>query len=191
VISNIHTFPEHVVGRQGRSHLLFVGGFPHAPNVDAILYFCKDVFPFVQASLPETKLWVVGNAPPAEIVALASDRVVVTGYVPYSAPYLQSALVSIAPLRYGSGMKGKIGEAMACGLPVVTTSIGAEGMGLRDHLDAMIADSAEEFAERIVRLHEDPELWEKLARNGRLRVQQEWSPEAVDRRLQHLLGNTA
>jgi len=191
VVSNIHALPEHVVGRQGRTHLLFVGGFSHEPNVDAILYFCKDVFPLVRASLPEIKFWVVGNAPPAEIIALGSDSVVVTGYVPYSTPYLQSALVSIAPLRYGSGMKGKIGEAMACGVPVVTTSIGAEGMDLRDHVDAMIADSAEEFADRIIRLYKDPELWEKLARNGRLRVQREWSPEEVDRRLQHLLANMA
>jgi GT2 family glycosyltransferase len=191
VISNIHALPEYVVGRQERSHLLFVGGFSHEPNVDAMLYFCKEVFPLVRASLPEIKLWVVGSAPPAEIIALGSDSVVVTGYVPYIAPYLQSALVSIAPLRYGSGMKGKIGEAMACGVPVVTTSVGAEGMDLRDQVDVMIADSAEEFADHIVRLNKEPELWEKLARNGQLRVQEEWSPEEVDRRLQHLLANMA
>jgi glycosyltransferase involved in cell wall biosynthesis len=156
--------------------------------VDAVLYFCHEIFPLVLQRLPETRLWVVGNAPPAEIVALASEHVIVTGYVRHLAPYLDSALVSVAPLRFGSGMKGKIGEAMAWGIPVVTTTIGAEGMGLQDGVDALIADTSEDFAERVIRLHEKPELWDSLAQNARKHVEREWSPDRVDKCLTEIMA---
>jgi GT2 family glycosyltransferase len=188
VIPNIHTLPSSVVPRAGRRDLLFVGGFSHTPNVDGVLYFCREILPLVLQQLPQTRLWVVGNAPPPEIVALASQNIIVTGYALYLAPYLESALVSVAPLRFGSGMKGKIGEAMAWGIPVVTTTIGAEGMGLQDGIDALIADTAEDFALRIIRLHQSPELWDSVAQNARKRVEREWSPDAVDRSLTEILA---
>jgi GT2 family glycosyltransferase len=188
VVPNIHTLPANMIPRDSRRDLLFVGGFSHTPNVDAILYFCREVLPHVLQQLPHTRLWVVGNAPPPEIVALASENVIVTGYAHYLAPYLESALVSVAPLRFGSGMKGKIGEAMAWGLPVVTTIIGAEGMGLKDGVDALIADTPEEFARRIIQLHENPELWDSIAQNARKRVEREWSPDAVDKSLTEILS---
>jgi glycosyltransferase involved in cell wall biosynthesis len=188
VVPNIHALPPNVVPRDGRRDLLFVGGFSHTPNVDGVLYFCHEIFSLVQQRLPDTKLWIVGNAPPAEIVALASENVVVTGYVRHLAPYLESTLVSLAPLRFGSGMKGKIGEAMAWGIPVVTTTIGAEGMGLQDGVDAMIADTAEDFALRIIQLHQNSKLWGSVAQNARKRVEREWSPDAVDRSLTEILA---
>jgi glycosyltransferase involved in cell wall biosynthesis len=85
-------------------------------------------------------------------------------------------------------MKGKIGEAMAWGIPVVTTMIGAEGMGLQDGVDALIADTAEDFALRIIQLHQNPELWDSVAQNARKRVEREWSPDAVDRSLTEILA---
>jgi glycosyltransferase involved in cell wall biosynthesis len=188
VVPNIHALPPNIVPRSGRRDMLFVGGFSHTPNVDGVLYFCREIFPLVQQRLPDTKLWVVGNAPPPEIVALGSANVVVTGYVRHLGPYLGSALVSVAPLRFGSGMKGKIGEAMAWGIPVVTTTIGAEGMGLQDGGDVLIADTPEDFARRIVQLHQNPELWESIAQNARKRVEREWSPNAVDKSLTDILA---
>jgi len=188
VVPNIHALPPNIVPRAGRRNMLFVGGFSHTPNVDGVLYFCREIFPLVLQRLPDTKLWVVGNAPPPEIVALASANVVVTGYVRHLVPYLESALVSVAPLRFGSGMKGKIGEAMAWGIPVVTTTIGAEGMGLQDGVDALIADAPEDFARRIVQLYQNPELWESVAQNARKRVEREWSPDAVDKSLTEILA---
>ena len=187
VLPNIHAVPETVVPRNKRHDLLFVGGFSHTPNVDAVLYFCREIFPALHKRLPQIKVHIVGNAPPAEIVALASDNLIVTGHVQHLIPYLNSALVSIAPLRYGSGMKGKIGEAMAYGIPVVTTAIGAEGMDLRNGVDAMIADTAEEFVESVVCLAHDPVLWESVSSNARKRVVREWSPDAVDAELVKLL----
>ncbi|HEX6504799.1 MAG TPA: glycosyltransferase [Terriglobales bacterium] len=191
VVPNIHAFPDHISARSARRDLLFVGGFSHTPNVDAVLYFCREIFPLVLRQLPELKVWVIGNAPPAEVVALSSENVVVTGYVGYLAPFLESALISIAPLRFGSGMKGKIGEAMAWGLPVVTTSIGAEGMGLQPGVDALIADTPQEFAGAIIRLHEEPDLWASVVAKARERVQREWSPDAVDGQLVKILDNRA
>ena len=189
VVPILHPLPERVVGRSARKDLLFVGGFSHEPNVDAMLYFCSEIFPWVQAELPKIKLRIVGNAPPVKIVVLASDSILVEGHVANLNPYLESALVSIAPLRYGSGMKGKVGEAMAYGLPVVTTSIGAEGMGLEDGVHALIADDPREFADRICRLCEDGRLWENIAKNGRLRVESEWGPSVVEASLFEALGS--
>jgi glycosyltransferase involved in cell wall biosynthesis len=188
VVPNIHSLPGNVVPRESRRDLLFVGGFSHTPNVDGMLYFCREILPLVLQKLPRTRLWIVGNAPPPEIVALASDHVIVTGYALYLAPYLESALVSVAPLRFGSGMKGKIGEAMAWGIPVVTTTIGAEGMGLQDGVDAMIADTPEDFAQRIIQLHNNAGLWDSVAQNARKRVEREWSPDAVDKSLREILA---
>jgi glycosyltransferase involved in cell wall biosynthesis len=188
VIPNIHVIPTTVVSRGGRRDMIFVGGFSHTPNVDGVLYFCREILPIVQQRLPKITLWVVGNVPPPEMVALASENVIVTGYARHLAPYLESALVSVAPLRFGSGMKGKIGEAMAWGIPVVTTTIGAEGMGLQDGVDALIADTPEDFARRITQLHELPELWDSVAQNARRRVEREWSPDAVDRCLTEILA---
>ena len=187
VIPTLHRLPEAIASREQRRDLLFVGGFSHTPNVDAVLYFCGEIFPLIQTRLSDLKVHIVGNAPSAEIIALATDDVIVDGYVPNLAPYLESALISIAPLRYGAGMKGKIAEAMAHGVPVVTTTIGAEGMNLRDGVDALIAETAVSFADSVIRLHQDPLLWESLSRNGRIRVEREWSPNAVDARLVSLL----
>ncbi|HEX7959604.1 MAG TPA: glycosyltransferase [Terriglobales bacterium] len=189
VIPNIHSLPDHCVPRDHRRDLMFVGGFTHTPNIDAVLYFCRDILPLVLHQLPDIKFYVVGNAPPPEIVALSSRHVVVTGYVPSLIPYLESMLISVAPLRFGAGMKGKIGEAMAYGLPVVSTSIGAEGMNLYDGIEVLIADSPPEFASKILQLYDNPELWYELSRNGRRRVEREWSPATVNDRLISLLRN--
>jgi glycosyltransferase involved in cell wall biosynthesis len=188
IVPNIHVLPEVVAPRSSRRDLVFVGGFTHRPNVDAVLYFCREILPLVQEQIADVKLYIVGNAPPAEVVTLGSERVIVTGYVANMAPYLNSALVSVIPLRFGSGMKGKIGEAMAYGLPSVTTSIGAEGMGLLDGVDALIADGPEEFAARIVLLYRDPEMWSSIAEKARIHVAREWSPEAVNRELSDILA---
>jgi glycosyltransferase involved in cell wall biosynthesis len=181
VVPTVHHAELEPPGRDGRDGLLFVGGFSHEPNVDAALFLVERVLPLVRAELPETTLRLVGNSPSPEIVALDAPGVEVVGYAPHLQPFLERALVSVAPMRFGSGMKGKVAEAMACGLPVVTTPIGAEGMDLRDGETAMIGDSAEELASRIVRLCRDHELWTRMAAAGRAEASRKWSPEAVGR----------
>jgi hypothetical protein len=158
--------------------LLFVGGFAHSPNVDAVLFFGREILPLIRHSVPDVAVTIVGDAPPEEVRRLASDNVTVTGWVPEVKPYLDSHMVSIAPLRFGSGMKGKVGEAMAHGLPVVVTTVAAEGMDLSDGVTALIADSAGEFAAAVVRLLGDQPLHHRLSTNGRQAARARWS-EAV------------
>ena len=149
--------------RSGRSGLVFVGNFHHAPNVDAVLDFHATTWPIVRRLVPDLRLTLVGTAPPPEVEALAGDSITVTGWVPEVTPYLRDALISIAPLRYGAGVKGKIAEAIAAGVPVVTTPIGAEGMAMVDGTHALIATAPEDFARAIARLHDDSALWEHIA----------------------------
>jgi GT2 family glycosyltransferase/glycosyltransferase involved in cell wall biosynthesis len=186
VIPNIHHVPDNPVSIT-RSGLIFVGNFNHGPNPDAVRYFLGEIFPLVKNALPEITLRVVGNNPPDDIKALGNDDVIVTGYVPSVEPYLQKARVSVAPLRYGAGMKGKIGEAMANGLPVVTTSVGAEGIGLVHGETALIADTPAEFAEHIVRLCSDDSLWNTMAQNARSFIRDNFSPRLVSTMLHDMM----
>lgn len=183
VIPNVHLSREEEKNYEDTSDLLFIGNFNHPPNYDAIQYFCHDIYPLILKKLPDVKLYIVGNNPPSDILSLSSDKIIVTGYVKELSPYLKRARLSVNPLRYGAGMKGKIGEAFSWGLPVVTTSIGAEGMGLIDGVDALIADSAEDFGQKVVLLYEDKELWKKLSINGKKKVEIEWSLQSVMKRL--------
>jgi Glycosyl transferases group 1 len=168
--------------RRPRS-VLFVGGFRHSPNVDAMLYFCRRILPLVRRSLLGVTVTIVGDAPPKEVTALSSGQVTVTGWVPRVEPYLASHCLSIAPLRFGAGLKGKIVEAMGAGVPVVTTSVGAEGMELAHGGTALIADSPETFADSIVRLSTDPDLHARLSRSGLAHARARWDPSAVTPKL--------
>lgn len=170
-----------------RAGLLFIGGFRHDPNVDAVRHLVNDVMPLVRAELGDVPLTIAGSHPPPEVAALRSPSVAVTGYVPDVSGLFRQSRVFVAPLRYGAGMKGKVGHAMAFGLPLVTTRIGAEGMGLADGKHALIRDGADAFADAVVRLYRDRELWGRLAAESRDRVAAEWSPEAMERRLLALL----
>jgi glycosyltransferase involved in cell wall biosynthesis len=137
----------------------------------------------VRRTLPDVTVTIVGDAPPKEILALSSAEITVTGWVPHVGPYLVERCVSIAPLRFGSGMKGKIVEAMAAGLPVVTTSVGAEGMELVHGSTALIADSPEAIAGATVRLCTDQDLHARLSRNSLEHARARWDPSEVAPRL--------
>jgi glycosyltransferase involved in cell wall biosynthesis len=168
-----------------RNALIFVGGFSHDPNIDAVLYFCREILPRIRKVMPTIKFTIVGSDPPAEIKALGED---VTGYVPSTTPYLHHSYVSVAPLRYGAGMKGKIGEAMAHGRPVVTTSIGAQGMGLTNRKNVIIADSPEGFAESVVELIRNEELYKTIQVNAVEHVRMYYSEEQVEKQIHNVMS---
>ena len=158
IVPNIHEVAREVPPFAGRSGCLFVGNFSHLPNTDAVLFFHREIWPRILRRLPDAHWTIVGNNPPPAVRALAGPAIEVTNHVPSVEPYLDSHLVSIAPLRYGAGIEGKIGEALAHGLPVVTTTIGAEGMGLQNgDGGTLVADNPEAFADHVVRLHTDRE----------------------------------
>lgn len=161
-----------------RNDLLFIGNYSHTPNVDAVIWLCQEIMPLVWASEPSIKLTILGNNPPPQVKSLASERVKVTGYIKDVEPYFLASRLFVAPLRFGAGMKGKIGQSLSYGLPTVTTSIGAEGMNLTDKFDVMIADEAEIFARCIVELYKNPNLWSYISENAFTAVRQ-YTPESV------------
>jgi GT2 family glycosyltransferase len=179
VIPNIHSLHGRGKEFEERRGLLFIGNFNHKPNGDAVRYFVREVLPIIRESLPVIEFRIVGSNLPPEIAALGSEAVTVLGYVPDVSDLFQGARVMVAPLRYGAGMKGKVGQALAYGLPTVTTSIGAEGMGIMHGREALIADDAESFARAVVELYTDRALWQRVADNGYELIRSNYSPEVV------------
>ena len=160
-----------------RSGVLFVGNYTHAPNEDAALWFCREILPLVREheNVPVT---FAGADPTRRVQALRAAGVAVPGFRKTLAPLFDAHRIFIAPLRYGAGIKGKVVEALAMGIPVVLTATAAQGIGLCDGRDALICDSAADFAAAVVRLNGDPELWASLAMAGSVAARA-FSPEAV------------
>ena len=171
-----------------RTGLLFVGGFRHPPNVDAVTWFVGEVWPLVRQKEPDMTLTIVGSNMPSSIRELKAPNVVVAGFVENMDPLLDSSRISIAPLRYGAGVKGKVNQAMACGLPVVATSAAAEGMNLQDGEDLLIADSPQAFAAAVVRLYNDQTLWEHLAEGGKRNIGKHFSRARAKQTLAELVS---
>lgn len=180
VVTNVHALPVLAPApAREPGTLVFVGGFAHPPNVDAMLWFGRDILPRIAREVPGVKLRVIGSGVPDEVEALAGPHIEVRGFVPETTPYLLASEVSIAPLRYGAGMKGKIGEALAAALPVVTTTTGVEGFGLTPGRDVLVADDAEGFARHVVALLRDPGLRARLGAAGRALVEARYGAGAV------------
>ena len=161
-----------------RDGLLFVGGFQHQPNTDAVLYFAREIFPLIRQRLPQMRLRIVGSRAPAEVLALAGDGIEVLGFVEDLASLLDCSRLSVVPLRYGAGIKGKIGTSLSHGLPCVSTLIGAEGMGLADGDGVLIADTPQDFADAVLRLHEDATLWQAASSGALAFVERNYSLRA-------------
>ena len=180
VLSNLHRETPPGPAWSQRDGLLFVGGFRHPPNVDAVLWFAREVLPRIRAMRPMLEFHCVGGDVPPQIARLAElPGIRIHGHVPDLQPLLDGARVSIAPLRYGAGVKGKVNQAMAHGLPVVATTAAVEGMHLRDGKDVLVADDAAAFADSVLRLHGDEALWARLSANGRDNVARHFSLDAA------------
>ena len=161
----INRTPRRVGGRE--KLLVFIGGFRHAPNVDAVVWFVREVYPLVRMCVPDVRLAIIGSHTPVEVQSLAETvGVEVVGFVPDTSVWLDCAAVSVAPLRYGAGMKGKVTEALSAGVPVVTTSFGAQGLGAVSGVHLRIADSAQEFASAVVACLADPVAAEAMGARG-------------------------
>jgi GT2 family glycosyltransferase/glycosyltransferase involved in cell wall biosynthesis len=165
--------------------LVFIGYFRHSPNVHGIMRFCREILPLIRREIPETKLFIVGSSPPDEIIRLGRmDNVVVTGWVEDIKPYIARSSVYIAPLWLGTGMRVKILEAWGMAKPVVTTSVGSQGIDCTPGEDILIADDPQGFAAQTVRLLRDRVLRDKLGRNGRKRVEAKYDWEIVIRQVE-------
>ena len=188
VIPNIHEVQRSGKPFSERQGLLFIGSFLHPPNQDAVAYFVRNIFPIIRREVPDVPLFVVGSNPGEEVKALASGDVVVTGWVPDVAPYLEAAKVFVAPLRYGAGLKGKIGQSMGFGLPVVTTSMGVEGMDVVDGREVLVADDPVQFAANVVRLLREEELWAQMSESSIRYVAANYAPNVVRSKMKEILS---
>ena len=187
VVPNVHSLEKCDGYFDQREGLMFIGGFIHLPNEDGIVWFVERILPLIRQELAEVKLYIVGSHPTKKVKSLASSDIIVTGYVPDVRPYFEKSRIFVSPLRYGAGLKGKIGHSMAHGLPVVTTTVGAEGFNFIDGQSALIADEEEEFAEKVVQLYRDRSLWETLSSNSRKLIEQNYTPEILKQKLKVFL----
>jgi len=187
VVSNIHEVNGCKRGWEERQGLMFVGGFQHVPNVDAARWLIEAIFPLVRAEIPDIHLHLIGSRMPRELLSIDQPGVRIHGFVHELDPFLDGCRVSVAPLRYGAGVKGKVNQAMSHGLPVVATTCAAEGMFLDHGQDVLVADTAEDFARQVIRLHQDQAMWNKLSAGGLANVERHFSRAAAKRNLQSLL----
>lgn len=173
-----------------RASLVFVGSMDYHANISGVEYFHAQVLPLLRERHPDLVVYVVGKNPPARIRAMADTGFVVTGAVDDVRPYLHRAAVSIVPLLVGGGTRLKILEAMAAGVPVVSTSLGAEGIGAVHGRDILIGDTARSFADAVSLLLDDPAEGERLALSGREFVRQRFDWSVVGQTLRHVVEQT-
>jgi O-antigen biosynthesis protein len=181
--------PGRLAPYDGRAGVLFVGGFAHAPNLDAVRFLCGAIWPRVRALLPEARLFVVGADPPDEIAAYhaASAGIAIMGHVEDLTDLYRSVRLAVAPLRFGAGLKGKVVASLAVGLPCVVTSVAREGMPEGGASAVAVGDDAERFARAIVDIHASPELWYRMSDAGVAYARANFSIETITGKVRMLL----
>jgi glycosyltransferase involved in cell wall biosynthesis len=159
---------------------MFLGGFRHPPNVDCAIHLVQEILPLVREAVGPVPVVIVGSHPPEEVEALAEvDGVEVAGFVEDLGPYFQRHRLMAAPLRFGAGVKGKITHSMAAGLPVVTTSIGAEGLTGVNGEHMLVADDHAGFAAAVAALYRDDDLWRRLSSNAQALAARRFEPRVA------------
>jgi hypothetical protein len=162
----VYKSPSRTNGFASRHGIGFIGNFIHSPNVDAVDYFLDTIWPEVRSRLPGVPFYIIGPGIPDEIWRRTEPGVIVIDHDPDLAARLEELRVTVAPLRYGAGAKGKIISSLAQGVPCVATSIAAEGMGMVAGEAITVGDTPEEFCRHVVTLHTDSEAWTKLSERG-------------------------
>ena len=189
VVSNVHSSLPRTHGFDDRRDILFVGNFNHLPNRDAVEWFVNDVFPAVHAQLPDVNFKVVGSHLPDEIAALARPGVEIIGWVQDLGPLYDSIRLVVAPLRYGAGIKGKLGESASHGVPFVCTSIAIEGTFMESGRDCLAADEATGFAQAVVELYSNHTTWDTMSVNVQAAIDAQCAPEVARAALEQLFSD--
>jgi glycosyltransferase involved in cell wall biosynthesis len=167
-------------GHGNQECIAFSGNMSFRPNVDAVLYFYNNVFPLVRARRPDVRLHVIGTDPADEIKALAEDNsVVVTGHVEDLREHLRDAAVVVCPMVSGTGIKNKVLEAMALGLPVVGTSLGVQGIAVTSGVNIAVSDTPDGFAAAVTDLLDDPVRRQRIGGAARSLVERDYSWSVV------------
>ncbi len=177
IISNIHQNMPGLKSFNERDGILFIGGFRHPPNLDAITWYVENVLPIVRKKAPQLITTIIGSNAPPSLQKFAAHDFVIAGFVEDVTEHFHHAKLSISPLRYGAGVKGKVNLSMQYGVPVVATSVSTEGMYLDDGVNVLVADSAEAFADAVIRLHSDEAVWNRLRDAGLENIERYFSRE--------------
>ena len=152
--------------RTNPNAMVFTGMMGYVPNNDGMLYFLDEIFPRVQMQIPDAKIYIVGSHPSEELKQRTTDNIIITGFVDDVRPFVWRSNLFVVPLRMGSGTRLKVVEALAMKKPVVSTSVGCEGIDVEHGKSVLMADDPEAFAENVVRLMQDEELREELTHHG-------------------------
>jgi glycosyltransferase involved in cell wall biosynthesis len=189
VLSNVHQVPGRDKDFSERQDIYFVGGYQHPPNIDAACWFVNDIWPLIHQQLPSLRFHLIGSKAPEEIRSLGGDGVVFHGFVESLQPFLSNCRFAVAPLRYGAGVKGKVNMSMAHGQPVVATPAAVEGMFAEHERELLVAESAESFANEVVRLYQDEEMWNRLSDASVQNVEEHFSLAAARESLKTLFDS--
>ncbi len=191
---NVHVIPWAVELRNVRKStvkrpaLAFIGGYRHPPNVDAAKWAAQSIMPLLREQLPEVELLLVGSHMPQEVAALAATDIVPVGYVPSLDSVFERIRLTIAPLRYGAGLKGKVLDSLAAGIPCVMTTIAAEGLNLPAKLQSLVADEPRDFSERVAALCRDERQYRRTAEAGQAYIAANYSPPRIDLLIRQACG---
>jgi glycosyltransferase involved in cell wall biosynthesis len=171
--------------------IILMGTMYYYPNIDGVLHYFQTMHEALRAAVPDLRVLIVGHMPPPEIVSLGSlPGVTVTGSVPDVRPWLSRAWVQIVPLRLGGGSRLKIVESMASGVPVVSTTVGAQGLDVSDGVELMLADEPADFVRKTAMLLEDSELRLRMASTARSAVEEKYSWQGLGRRFAEFCADT-
>jgi glycosyltransferase involved in cell wall biosynthesis len=171
---------------ENRENIVFIGGFAHPPNIDAVKYFVSDVWPLIRP-VYGGKFIIAGSSLPDEIKALASEDIIIKGYVKNLSDLFNSCLLTVAPLRYGAGTKGKVITSLSYGVPCVATSVAAEGCGFVDGKHLIIADEPIAMAKKIMNLVNDQKFWQQISEAGLTYCSQNFSEDAIKQKLDNIM----
>ncbi|MEA3638341.1 MAG: glycosyltransferase [Lamprobacter sp.] len=192
ILSNVHDPLDEVAPAAGRQHILFVGGFQHPPNIDAVEFYAREIWPVFREDHPNVRTYIVGSRMPMELRRLGEAAGLdMLGYVADLQPLLAGCRLSVTPLRYGAGVKGKVNQSLAAGLPLVATAIAIEGMALEHERDVLVAEEPAKLVAAMSRLYADDRLWHRLSENGRQRIREQFSSEVARAGLRRILQTEA
>jgi sugar transferase (PEP-CTERM/EpsH1 system associated) len=192
-ISNIDLLPNGVdldifkAGGHDYSHnhtILFTGNMDYAPNVDAACYFVEEILPLVHRKHPQAKFVIAGQRPVKKVQALASEKVIVTGFIKDLAKVYNDASIVVAPLRFGAGTQNKVLEGMAMGVPVVCSEIGFKGLGIKNGEGALMRSGTDSFAEAVIDLLQSPAKRQEVGKKGTEVMQSNFGWDAIANKLE-------
>lgn len=188
LLPNMHEVKGRKQAFPDRHALVFVGGFGHPPNEDAVRWLAGEIYPKIRAQRPDIELHLIGDMPDSVRRQLQGNGITAHGRVDDLSPWMDNCRIALAPLRYGAGVKGKVNTAMSYGLPVVATGIAAEGMYLHDGENILLGNDADAFAAAVLRLYDDEALWTRLSDASLENVRRHFSLDTARATLQHALS---